>query len=209
MIERKVKRDDWAIIFDKDGTLLENGRMIRQAFYHTAETFSFPIGPEAIARVMGKSLEMCYQEIWPGGDYVACKDCHVSYILQQAALVKPYPGVMDTLQTLKDKGYFLSVVTGQVKQITDIELRATGLHKLLNFVVTAEDTELHKPNPDPIFHALGRCGIPPSRGVYVGDAKNDVLAGRAAGVYIVAIPTGMFTKETLLKENPDFFIETF
>ena len=49
-------------------------------------------------------------------------------------------------------------------------------------IVTAEETERHKPDPDPILLALERLRVGPDAAIYVGDSPYDILAARAAGV---------------------------
>ncbi len=57
-------------------------------------------------------------------------------------------------------------------------------------VVTCDDTDRHKPDPEPVLHGLELLGADPADAVYVGDAPYDVRAGRAAGVATAAAMWG-------------------
>jgi pyrophosphatase PpaX len=86
--------------------------------------------------------------------------------------------------------------------------RAVGLREYFDTVVTASDTDAHKPSPEPIVLALERLGATPERAVYVGDAPVDVAAGKAAGVTTVAVLWGAFSPAALAAAAPDFTVAT-
>ena len=55
------------------------------------------------------------------------------------------------------------------------------LRETMDVVIGAEDTERHKPDPDPLLEALRRLEADPGEAVYVGDSPFDVRAAKAAG----------------------------
>ena len=57
-------------------------------------------------------------------------------------------------------------------------------------IVASDDTERHKPDPEPILHALERLGAEPREAAYVGDSPFDIRAAKAAGVHAVAVTWG-------------------
>jgi len=61
---------------------------------------------------------------------------------------------------------------------------------LFDVVVGSDDTELHKPEPEPIHKALELLQARPADAAYVGDSPFDVAAARAAGVFAVAVGWG-------------------
>jgi pyrophosphatase PpaX len=75
-------------------------------------------------------------------------------------------------------------------------------------VVTADDTLRHKPNPDPVLHALEVLGAGVEGACYVGDAPFDMQAGGAAGVITIAVTWGFFSRADLAAENPDLIVDT-
>jgi pyrophosphatase PpaX len=83
------------------------------------------------------------------------------------------------------------------------------LEQLVDVLVTADDTERHKPDPDPLLEALDRLGAQPSEAAYVGDSPFDIAAARAAGMRAVAVGWGgIHPDERLLAEKPDAFVRT-
>jgi pyrophosphatase PpaX len=71
--------------------------------------------------------------------------------------------------------------------------------------VFLEDTERHKPEPDPISRGLEKLNALPSQAAYVGDSRFDIIAGRAAGVRTIAALWGPAPRHELERERPDFF----
>ena len=86
--------------------------------------------------------------------------------------------------------------------------RAVGLRDYFVTVVTASDTDAHKPSPAPIRLALERLDAAADGAVYVGDAPVDIAAGQAAGVATVAVTWGIFPVDALLAAEPDFVVAT-
>lgn len=54
-----------------------------------------------------------------------------------------------------------------------------------------EDTELHKPDPEPYLAVLEAIGVSPGEAVAFEDSPNGVAAARAAGIFCVAVPNPM------------------
>ena len=76
-------------------------------------------------------------------------------------------------------------------------------------MIGSDDTERHKPAPDPILKALELLDARPSDAAYVGDSPFDVRAAKAAGVYAVAVAWGQIHPvERLRAEEPDAYVES-
>ena len=75
-------------------------------------------------------------------------------------------------------------------------------------IVTGDDTERHKPAPDPLLLALAQLGANASTAVYVGDSPFDVQAAKAAGMTAVAVGWGrIHPRERLEAETPDVLVD--
>jgi pyrophosphatase PpaX len=114
-------------------------------------------------------------------------------------------GMLDALRRLKREGRRLGVVTS--KRRVGVELAFAALPELADLFdvsVGTDDTERHKPHPDPILLALERLQARPPDAAYVGDSPFDVQAAKTAGVFAVAVTWGrIHTEERLRQEEPD------
>ena len=76
-------------------------------------------------------------------------------------------------------------------------------------VVTSEQTENHKPHPEPVLTALERLGSKPEEAAFVGDSPFDMGAGKAAGVFTVAVSWGkIHPVERLLETGADAVVHS-
>jgi pyrophosphatase PpaX len=74
-------------------------------------------------------------------------------------------------------------------------------------VVASEDTERHKPDPDPVLAALEKLAAKPGSAAYVGDSPFDIRSAKGAEVFAVAVGWGgIHPDERLLAEKPDAFV---
>lgn len=86
------------------------------------------------------------------------------------------------------KKYLLGIVTSRVKiGVKDVPL-LVKLEEYFSVTVTYEDTDNHKPHPDPLLFAAKELKLIPSECVYIGDTSSDVQASLEAGMKIITYP---------------------
>ena len=123
-------------------------------------------------------------------------------------LIRPFPGVRETLTSLQARGHRLGIVTSKAAHGTALSLEGCGLEpEWFEVIVTADEPVPHKPDPAPVLLALERIGAEAEQAAYVGDSVWDMRAGRGAGVTTVAALWGPFDRELLSNEEPDHLIE--
>jgi pyrophosphatase PpaX len=124
--------------------------------------------------------------------------------------LESFDGVLDLLPVLKAEGRRLGIVTAKRLRTVGLALdRFPELGDAMDVVIGAEDTERHKPEPDPVLEALRRLDADPADAAYVGDSPYDVEAGNAAGVFTVAVGWGgIHPDERLLHVRPDALVHT-
>src|SRR5262249_51224876 len=114
----------------------------------------------------------------------------------------------EVVAELRSRRYLVGVVTSKGRELAIRGLRMGDLESLLDAAVFLEDTERHKPHPEPLLTALGRLRVEPHEAVYVGDSAHDMVAGRRAGVKTIAAGWGPFPRAELEREAPDFIAES-
>jgi pyrophosphatase PpaX len=123
-------------------------------------------------------------------------------------LLRPIDGISGLLERLADAGARIGVVSSKKTDYIDLGLNRLGLRPWIDVIVGADDTQRHKPDPEPLLYAAGRLGAKPSRCVYVGDAVTDVVAGRAAGMATIAVTWGAATVHDLAAAGPTAVISS-
>ena len=123
-------------------------------------------------------------------------------------LARPFERTGDVLSELRRRGYLISVVTSKSRELALRGLRLFSLDALIDSAVFLEDTDFHKPRPEPILVALQKLSETAQAAAYVGDSCHDIVAARAAGVRSVAALWGPAPRTELERERPDFVAES-
>lgn len=123
-------------------------------------------------------------------------------IANLAAFVTEYDGIRALLSALQSGGHPIAVVTGKGDRMARMTLAHVDLLSPFEVIVGAEATTRHKPDPDPLLIGAERLGVAAAGAIYVGDAPNDVLAARAAGMIDVWAAWGPFPASELEEFTP-------
>ena len=118
-----------------------------------------------------------------------------------------FPDVRETLEELREKGIKTGLVSNGSGVRIRRELRNDGISGLLDVVVTADEAPEFKPSPEGIRMALEEIGVEGKNCFYVGDLREDIRAGRAAGTVTAAVLTGVHKREKLETERPDYILD--
>ena len=197
------------VLFDLDGTLIDSGPMIVASMKHAAKSVLGRDIPEEVlsAAVGGPGLVAQMQALAPDrvDDLVAAYREHNEPLHDE---LEAFWEVIEVLPRLRAEGRRLGIVTAKRRATVGLAFaRVPELEASFEVVITSDDTERHKPSPDPILAAVDRLGVAPADAAYVGDSPFDVRAAKAAGVYAVAVAWGgIHPDEVLEREEPDVFV---
>jgi len=198
-----MPRDDLrGILFDLDGTLVDSLPDIIDTFLMAFPVLRLPAPTYAQVRAhIGHPLDVMYRQFAPEPHVPAlCAVYREHYPRNFLNRSRPYPGVVEALKTLRERGYLLSVATTKRSDMARRFVDAVGLGGLLHHVQGTDDFP-HKPAPDVLLHALSALG---TQGLWmVGDTTLDLRAGRAAGLRTYAVTWGTHPVEELRGESPD------
>ena len=114
-------------------------------------------------------------------------------------MIREIPGAFAGVQSLKEAGISVWLVTNKERGLTEAFLRERGIDALFNGLVAAGDCAHPKPAPDMLIKAITSAGAEPSEAVMVGDSRNDALAARAAGIRAMLVESG-YNEGVPLKE---------
>jgi beta-phosphoglucomutase-like phosphatase (HAD superfamily) len=82
----------------------------------------------------------------------------------------------------------LGLASSAHREVIDAALDATALRDVFRVVVSSDEVERGKPEPDVYLEAARRLGVDPGRCLVVEDSLNGVRAGKAAGMTVVLVP---------------------
>lgn len=116
-------------------------------------------------------------------------DFHAWYEVHCNDNTRPYEGIVELLQSLKEEGIRCAVVSNKadyaVKALSDIHFRG-----LMEASVGEMEGIARKPAPDEVDEVLRLTGVDRKKAVYIGDSEVDIETARNAGMDCIAVSWG-------------------
>lgn len=198
------------ILFDLDGTVIDSVTLIRESHRHAVRAvLGLELDDDALVVNVGRPLMEQMEHFSPENAEELFHTYRTWNHANTAALLEAYDGVDELLSGLAAAGRRMGIVTSKSHDAVELAWGVLpDVRARFDVVVTADDTPRHKPNPDPILHALAALGGRVEDACYVGDAPFDMQAGRAAGVTTIAVTWGFFSRADLEAEGPDLIVDT-
>jgi mannitol-1-/sugar-/sorbitol-6-phosphatase len=179
-----------AIVFDKDGVLLDTMPMIRSAWADWAAARG--LDPEEVLTSIHMTGYELLQRFAPAADPAAEFRWIGARQAAGEASIAAYAGAARLLRSLPEDSW--AIVTSARKEVSARHLVAAGL-PLPRVLICAEDTPRGKPDPAGYLLAAERLGVRAVDCFAVEDAPAGVRAARDAGMFVVALATTHETAE--------------
>ena len=187
-----------AVLFDLDGTILDTAPDLAAcANAMLAEIGRAPLPEAQIRDYIGKGVQnLVARSLEATGGAGAVDSAHALEVFERlyleglAVRTRPYPGVVEGMETLARAGIAMGCVTNKAARFTVPLLERTGLMRFMGVVVSGDTVANKKPHPEPMLHAVAKLGVQPREALMVGDSRNDVDSARAAGCPVVVVPYG-------------------
>lgn len=176
-----------AVILDLDGTLLDTAPDLIGSVNELREAENLPPAPRehlmpvvshGSAALIRRGFDMDDRD--PAFEPLRQRllDLYAHRISRQT---RPFPGMLELVETLERRGLPWGVVTNKPGWLTRPLLRDLGLMPRLSCLVTGDCLPERKPSPQPIISGCEQLGVPPARCLAIGDAERDVQATQRAG----------------------------
>lgn len=201
-----------AVVFDLDGVLLDSEQVWDEAREQLAnerggrwhpeaqrdmmgmsstewsrymhETIGLPEPPEQINREVVERLTASYREHLPA-----------------------LPGAEEAIERLA-ACWPLGLASSSNRELIDLALELLGVEHLFAATVSSEEVAGGKPAPDVYLEAARRLGVEPTRAAAVEDSHNGILAAKAAGMRVVAIPNSHFPPDGAALAEADAVLDS-
>ena len=201
------------LIFDWDGTLCNSLERIAGCIRAAAEECDLlPPEPEAAREIVGLGLVEALEALFPGismPQILAMRDSYSRHFVEQDAEPSPFfPGVEETLESLRDEGYWLAVATGKSRRGLNRVLKTRGLTEFFHASRCADETA-SKPHPLMLKELLAEFDLPPEQALMVGDTEFDMEMAVRANIPRIAVSYGAHSKERLNSYQPIACIDEF
>jgi phosphoglycolate phosphatase len=192
-----------ALVFDLDGTLLDTLTDLAASANYALRYCGMPEhSTDDVRRFVGNGVRMLMVRAVPNGESnprfeEAFSVFRQHYMQHCLDTTRPYPGIMEALSQLKEKGMMLAIVSNKMQAATE-ELRQYFFSQYIDVAIGESAGIRRKPAPDTVNEALRRLGISHNEAIYVGDSDVDIATARAAMMPCASVLWGFRDRQFLL-----------
>jgi len=206
-----------ALIFDLDGTLVDTAPdLLATVNTLLSRDGRRPVGPEAMRHLVGRGARNLITEAFrqtgappdPARLELLYNDFLADYASHVAAASKPYPGVLETLDTLKHEGARMAVLTNKPHEPTRMLLEQLGLARTFGAVFGQGRRQWLKPDPRLFEEVLAELGGRGAGAVVIGDSITDVQTARSGRAPVILMSYG-YTPVPAANLGADLVLDDF
>lgn len=188
-----------AVLFDVDGTLMDNNRHHVQAWKEAFRPYK-DFDDAELFRYVGMGSEPYVASLAPDLDpsaRQAIRDRKREIYRVLGAEVAPFAGAKAALEAAQRRGLAIALASSANRADIDRYITRMEIAPLVSAITTASDVKRTKPDPDLFLAALAKLGVSAEEAFVVGDTPYDVQAATMAGLPTVAVLSGGFPGSTL------------
>jgi len=191
------------VLFDMDGTMFDTEPVSERCWKKAATDFGYEISDELMNSLFGKNLlsikQMIRQALEIDEEVERITERRYEYY-RKFLLEDEIPkkeGLMEILEYLKEHSIPAAVCTSTEKETAEIALKRSGVYEYFTGFVYGDMVEKSKPDPQGFHKAAQLIGVTPETCLVIEDSSNGVLAGKAAGGFVIYIPDVVDVSETV------------
>jgi len=198
------------IIFDFDGTIANTLSLILEIVNKLTKEYSYKkITRQDILRLREKTYTEAIGELGKFGVSVF----RLPFLLKEGkdlmakkvSFCKPFPGLVEALKILKEKGFSLGILTSNLQKNVELFLKKNNI-EVFDFIY-CDNSPFLLGKGDKLKKLIEKNRWVPGEVVYIGDETRDIEAAKEAGVKIISVTWGINSKKILQKQKPDFLID--
>lgn len=197
------------VLFDLDGTLADTEDVIVRSFTHIHEKFNNnKPSRDEILKTFGEPLKETLKREFKEELEVVLEEYRTYHRGIFHDYLSPHENAIKIVKKLHEQGFTLGVVTSRLSDTAVEILETFKIKKYFKSVIAVDNTENHKPHPEPLLKAIKNMEGNPSSSIYVGDTKFDIECAKNAKVQSVLVGWSHYSvQEGDVK--PDYIINDF
>lgn len=202
-----------AVLFDLDGTLINTIDDLANAANYMLRHFGYPeFEVEVYKYKVGNGMRKLMERALPENhrtkeDIDAAMDVFMPYYGEHSLdNAKPYDGMADTLQKLRDMGVKTAVITNKAHEAA-VKILDNMLPNCFDVIFGQREGVPTKPDPTSTNMVIDELCVSPSECVFIGDSGVDMMTAKNTGAFALGALWGFRTKEELYDNGADAVIE--
>ncbi len=201
-----------AVVFDLDGVLLDSEQVWDEAREQLAEERGGRWHPQAQKDMMGMSSTEWSRYMHDTiGLPEPPEQINREVVERLSAIYREHlpalPGAREAVERLAAR-WPLGLASSSNRELIELALELLGVEHLFAATVSSEEVASGKPAPDVYLEAARRLGVDPTEAAAVEDSNNGILAAKAAGMRVVALPNRHFPPDPAALEQADAVLDS-
>jgi beta-phosphoglucomutase len=207
--------NQYGVLWDMDGTLVDTAELHFAAWSAVAKESGLPFSRTDFSSTFGWRNPEILRHLY-GNRF---SDKEIADLGQRKEEqyraagrrqgVEPLPGVRPLVQSLRQSGFKQAIGSSAPRANLDLILELTKLASFFDALVSMEDTDRGKPDPQVFLLAAERVGVRPACCVVIEDAVVGVQAAKAGGMKCVAVDfVGHHGQAALRSVGADFVVKS-
>lgn len=208
MEQKKFK----TILFDMDGVVIDSEILHLKAMGLTLEQYDIAYTQELLSEYVGRSDESFFKHVFENMDssheveqLLEMKNTLFEGLLAELRYVE---GFTDFIKNIDRDVYQIGLVTSSSLFTVNKVDELLNLKPYFEVIITEEDTQKHKPYPDPYLLALLKFEANKSRTLIIEDSINGIKSGKDAGCTVAGMTTS-FSADILRNAGADFIVNSY
>ncbi len=202
-----------AIIFDLDGVIVNSEPLHDEANRRALAYYGIELPDSLIEAFIGKPdlaiMEEASLRYLNSLDAVpALMELRQQFFRELAVELQPIPGVLEFLRRARPVFQAFGLATSSLRENQEITFDQLGLHPWFSAVVTVEDVEQPKPDPEPYRRAAVGLGLTPAECLVIEDSVKGIASAKGAGCVVIGLTTS-FPSTDLAAAGADYVCTSF
>jgi HAD superfamily hydrolase (TIGR01509 family) len=194
------------VIWDFDGTLADTRPIIEAGMDHALHLLGLPGSVreewlKCVGLPMEEGLRATFLPLGLSVEEVLPVYRTFNY-LEHEHMIKGFPGMDELLAGLRDRGVLQAIASSKRGEPLRRQVAALGWSPYFHPVVTPDEVQRAKPDPESILQILATLGVGAGDAVMVGDTPFDLDMATRAGVRSVAVGHGFYPEAALAACGP-------
>ncbi len=187
-----------AALLDVDGTLVDTTFHHALAWWRACIDCGVPTPLWRLHRLIGMGSDQLLQEI-ADRDHEELTERWEAHFQDLKPEVRALPGAAELVERLDDLGFAVVYATSGRKDDVDHLREVIGADEWVHAVVSSNEVDASKPEPDIFRLALERAGVAAASAVVVGDTVWDAKAADAVGITCIGVRSGGISEAELME----------
>jgi phosphoglycolate phosphatase len=204
-----------AVLFDLDGTLLDTLDDLADSMNRVLARMKFPVHPtNAYKYFVGDGMDELARRVLPetARDSSTIQNCIADmkqdYGAHWADNSKPYDGIPEMLDALREQGMRLVVLSNKPDNFTRATVEHFFPENMFELVAGARPEIKKKPDPAGAIIIADKIGLNPQQFLYLGDTATDMKTAVQAGMFPLGALWGFRTAEELQDSGAESLLKT-